>query len=252
MSKPDVFMPLYIGDYLAGTSRLSAEQHGAYLLLIMDYWMNGALPDDDVLLANIARLTPDAWSMHKHILMQFFIVSEGAWTHKRIEEELQKAQDKKTAAQEKAAKAAKARWEKEKNSKNDASSNATSITQAMHKECPSPSPSPSPSNKKTPPKSPKGDVLPDIPDFIDKNQFEAYLDIRKKIKAVNSPQAITALINRLRKYTNENPVIAKQILEESIINSWKTVYPLKEEIRPKAVANGDYQPPKLKPFNFDD
>ena len=142
MSKPDVFMPLYIGDYLAGTSRLSAEQHGAYLLLIMDYWMNGALPDDDVLLANIARLTPDAWSMHKHILMQFFIVSEGAWTHKRIEEELQKAQDKKTAAQEKAAKAAKARWEKEKNSKNDASSNATSITQAMHKECPSPSPSP--------------------------------------------------------------------------------------------------------------
>ncbi len=151
MDKPDVFMPLYIGDYLAGTSRLSTEQHGAYLLMMMDYWMNGPLPDNDHSLANIARLSPDAWSMHKHVLAQFFTITSGEWRQKRIEQELANAYAKKAKAQEKAKKAADARWGKQ------STSNATSIAQANHEECPSPSPSPSPINKpKTPPKPPKG------------------------------------------------------------------------------------------------
>ena len=42
----------HIGDYLQDTTRLSTEQQGAYLLLIMDYWTNGPLPDDDAALAS--------------------------------------------------------------------------------------------------------------------------------------------------------------------------------------------------------
>lgn len=132
MDRPDVFMPLYIGDYLAGTSRLTTELHGAYMLLIMDYWMNGELPDDNNALASIARMNLDAWSIARAVLEKYFSIANGAWIHKRIEEELQKAVEKKSKAKEKAEKAAKARW-----------SNATSINQAMHEECPSPSPSPS-------------------------------------------------------------------------------------------------------------
>src|SRR5699024_9631718 len=46
-NKVDIWMPLYVRDYLGATSRLTTEQHGAYMLLIMDDWLNGPPPDDE-------------------------------------------------------------------------------------------------------------------------------------------------------------------------------------------------------------
>ncbi|MDE2442379.1 MAG: DUF1376 domain-containing protein [Betaproteobacteria bacterium] len=91
MSKPDTWMPLYIGDYLQDTTRLSTEQHGAYLLLIMDYWTNGPLPDDDTALAQVTRLQPAVWKKHRVAISRLFRVADGEWHHKRIDEELDKA-----------------------------------------------------------------------------------------------------------------------------------------------------------------
>ena len=149
MADTDAWMPLYIGDYLRKTMRLTAEQHGAYLLLIMDYWQNGPAPDNDVVLSQIARLTPDAWSNARSILAQYFDVRDGHWFHNRLEEELAEASRRKGGAKAKAAAAAKARWEKKRaaeKASDDAPSNASSIApstpQAMPEECPSPSPSP--------------------------------------------------------------------------------------------------------------
>lgn len=145
MDKADVWMPLFIGDYLADTSRLTTEQHGAYFLLIMDYWRNGPPPDDSATLAQITRLSPDAWSIAQAKLGQFFSIDGGVWRHKRIDEELVAAKENKDKAQAKAKAAAAARWGKPQS---DATSNAPSIPQAMHEECPSPSPSPTPSKTK--------------------------------------------------------------------------------------------------------
>lgn len=108
--KTDVFMPLYIGSYLAGTARLTTELHGAYMLLIMDYWMNGPLPDDDAVLASVVKMTPDAWSNARATLKQYFDIKGGVWKQKRIEKELKAAAEKRLKAKAKAEKAAAARW----------------------------------------------------------------------------------------------------------------------------------------------
>lgn len=61
------------------------------------------------------------------------------------------------------------------------------------------------------------------------NTFLEFLEVRKKIKAVNSDRAITGLINKLSKYDDETKL---KMIEQSIINSWKDIYELKKEKEP--------------------
>lgn len=83
MSRP--WMPLYIADYRADTARLSTLEHGAYLLLIMEYWRGGGLPSDDRQLARITCMTDREWKKVKPTIESFF---QPGWKHKRIDEEL--------------------------------------------------------------------------------------------------------------------------------------------------------------------
>ena len=92
MAKVDMWMPLYIADYLADTSRLTTIQHGAYLLLMMDYWRNGPPPDDDDVLAQIARVRTEEWAAVRCAICGFFDIGK-SWTHGRIDSELSKARD---------------------------------------------------------------------------------------------------------------------------------------------------------------
>jgi uncharacterized protein YdaU (DUF1376 family) len=94
--KTDLWMPLYVGDYLADTGHLTTTQHGAYLLLMMHYWRKRELPADDKQLAAIAKLPLRIWLDSKETLQAFFY---DGWNHKRIDAEL----EKRTAISEKRA-----------------------------------------------------------------------------------------------------------------------------------------------------
>lgn len=59
------------------------------------------------------------------------------------------------------------------------------------------------------------------------NLFMEFLEIRKKKKAINSDLAITKLVNKLNKYDDEQKCL---LLDKSIINSWKDVYPSEKEV----------------------
>lgn len=146
--KPDIWMPLYIGDYLADTSHLDAERHGCYLLWMMHYWRKGPLLTSIPDLISLGRLRgADAPSIVQALLEEFFSMgTDGRWHQKRQDAEREKWQQKKVAATEKAEKAANARW-------GDATSNAPSTppssAPAMLERCPLPSPLPLPLPKTT-------------------------------------------------------------------------------------------------------
>lgn len=84
------WMPLHIADYLADTGHLTATEHGAYMLLIMHYWQNGHLPENEKLIARVARMTADQWEESRDVLAMLF---GPGWTHKRIDAELSKADE---------------------------------------------------------------------------------------------------------------------------------------------------------------
>lgn len=82
------WMPLNVDDYMADTLHLSAAEHGAYLLLIMRYWKDGGLPDDDRMVQRFSRLSNEQWAESRDVLASFF---EPGWKHKRIDAEIEKA-----------------------------------------------------------------------------------------------------------------------------------------------------------------
>lgn len=93
------YMQLYVSDYLADTAHLNAQQHGAYMLLLMNYWQRAKpLDNTNDRLAFVARMTSDEWFENKEVLAEFFIVEGDIWTHSRIELDLQKVHEKSVKA----------------------------------------------------------------------------------------------------------------------------------------------------------
>ncbi len=133
--KSDIWMPLYVADYLGDTMHLSTEQHGAYFLLLMAAWKNGgSLSNDALQLRSITRLDAKKWQEHSPILAKFFYVAPYLWTHNRVREELNKAKTNSDKRSKSGAKGAAKRWQKDSNA----------IANALPNECQKYGPSPSP------------------------------------------------------------------------------------------------------------
>lgn len=110
-ARPDTWMPIFWGDYARDTGHLNNAGHGAYLMLIKHYWSTGKpLPDNDDLLWRIACCdSKKDWFKIRPLIVSFFIVAEGAWSHKRVAEELIRAEDNLKRQQARTAAATEAR-----------------------------------------------------------------------------------------------------------------------------------------------
>jgi uncharacterized protein YdaU (DUF1376 family) len=175
VSKADTWMPFYVGDYLSATGRLTTEQHGAYLLILLDYWKNGPPPADDAVLAALARMAPAAWRKAKPALMGFFEVRDGLLIQKRVEQERAKTstinQERSKAGKAGAAK----RWQTNKQMNGKPIANAIDLPLANGQQIDAPSQSHTCSSEQV--ESPNGDLSAEAdPPITEDEVLEAWQD----------------------------------------------------------------------------
>lgn len=121
-------LPLWTDAYLADTTHLTTVEHGSYLLLLMAMWRSKekSLPNDDVFLARICKLTSSQWKRIRPVLEPFFDVNNGRLSNGRLSDEAIAVKQKSKNQSSKA----KARWLKNKNSGNAVASSGHSQNDA--------------------------------------------------------------------------------------------------------------------------
>lgn len=133
--KVDIYIPIYIGDYLGDTQDLTAEEHGAYLLILFTMWKTRA-PILFDRLSSVAKVDPAKWPTVWGVIGRFFQVSAGLVTQGRLMRELEAAIEKKRRKSDAGIKSgeSKRRTEREQNA-------GKPQTEGPTKAVPSPSPS---------------------------------------------------------------------------------------------------------------
>lgn len=68
---------------------------------------------------------------------------------------------------------------------------------------------------------------PRIPDWIPINTFHEYLEMRRKIRKPLLEKSFTRFFSALKKLCDTTRATPEQILDQSILNSWQGIFPLK-------------------------
>ncbi len=111
--KADIWMPLYVNDYLGDTMDLEAEGHGIYLLLMFNLWKKAVLPSDMNKLKRMTRT--DNEELLLEILDDYFELTDKGYVQNRVIEELNKANERKEKASENGKKGGRPKKEKKPN-----------------------------------------------------------------------------------------------------------------------------------------
>lgn len=118
MSKP--YLPLFTGDYLRDTRGLTLEQHGAYLLLLMELWnSDGELPLDHAYIARILGVSQRRWEAKIWPVLAMYFETRSSrlgdtLIHKRLAKELEKSNEKSLQLSNAGKRGAAKKWEKSK------------------------------------------------------------------------------------------------------------------------------------------
>lgn len=140
-----IWLPIYIGEMLSMTTRLTTEQIGGLYLLMLDYWKNGAIPNDNKIIGAITRLPASKVKLLKESIFATGIFAKDEANNiiysPYLDDKKNEATDNKKMKSEKAKKAAEARWGNKDNqspNQNDNENSArpthdVSNANAMHK-----------------------------------------------------------------------------------------------------------------------
>lgn len=243
------YMQLYIADYLADTMHLSAEEHGAYLLLMFNYWQTGK-PIPKNRLAKIARLTNERWADVEPSLQEFFCDNGEEWVHLRIEEDLASVREKltkKSAAGKASVQARRSRKEADVQTKQER--NLTGVqtdvevvfehdvnTKATNKDTDKDLKTDPPLN---PPRGNRGvkkfdplDIA--LPNWISVSLWHEWVEFRQALrKPIRTEQGANGAIRELEKFRQQG-FSPEQVIRYSIANEYQGLFAPKG-VRPETL-----------------
>ena len=78
-------IPINLKQNLLETNRLTTLQYGAYMLLVMRYFLDGNLPNDDKFLSNVSGLSLSKWLKAKNSIRDLFEVEGNNWKNKDLD-----------------------------------------------------------------------------------------------------------------------------------------------------------------------
>lgn len=243
------YMQLYIADYLADTMHLSAEEHGAYLLLMFNYWQTGK-PIPKNRLAKIARLTNERWADVEPSLREFFCDNGEEWVYLRIEEDLASVREKltkKSAAGKASVQARRSRKEADVQTKQER--NLTGVqtdvevvfehdvnTKATNKDTDKDLKTDPPLN---PPRGNRGvkkfdplDIA--LPNWISVSLWREWVEFRQALrKPIRTEQGANGAIRELEKFRQQG-FSPEQVIRHSIANEYQGLFAPKG-VRPETL-----------------
>ncbi|HHL5343523.1 TPA: DUF1376 domain-containing protein [Escherichia coli] len=243
------YMQLYIADYLADTMHLSAEEHGAYLLLMFNYWQTGK-PIPKNRLAKIARLTNERWADVEPSLQEFFCDNGEEWVHLRIAEDLASVREKltkKSAAGKASVQARRSRKEADVQTKQER--NLTGVqtdvevvfehdvnTKATNKDTDKDLKTDPPLN---PPRGNRGvkkfdplDIA--LPNWISVSLWREWVEFRQALrKPIRTEQGANGAIRELEKFRQQG-FSPEQVIRHSIANEYQGLFEPKG-VRPETL-----------------
>lgn len=170
------WMQIYVGDELAETSHLSAEEYGSHVRLRLHQWLHGELPQDDERLRRICLVDREHWPSIRDALAPLFDLQ---WHHARTAELRRKSEEKREKMAENGRKGGRPGKPEEKpiESKSKANGKANGKADRKPNETPSPSPSESPSSSGSPSRSapaPESSALDERGEEDRRKMFKAF------------------------------------------------------------------------------
>jgi len=93
-------------------------------------------------------------------------------------------------------------------------------SQAANGETPAPAPSPAPAPGET--------ATPVLPDWIPPENWQGFVEMRQRMKAPLTSRAVTIVVKKLDRLRAQGNDLA-QVLDQSVMNGWKGIFPVKPE-----------------------
>lgn len=217
MNQPPAFQ-FYPKDFLAdiNVASMSMEERGIYITLLSYCWIEGWLPSGSTKLQRLCN-NPLNWEESWGNISPCFYEKDGKLYHKRLEEERRKQIEWREKSREGGIKSGEARRQSKGGSRVvEPNANQRATLQS----------SSSTTNKESIIKNNTKEMA-QAPSWLPKEEFSEFKKMRTRLKKPMTDKAEELIIKKLETLMKEG-FKPKEVLEQSIMNSWQGVFPLKE------------------------